>query len=223
MNIDTNLPIVAGYHISKQVQSGTETLEILRDVNITVARGETCAIMGVSGVGKSTLLALLAGLDTPTRGEIILLHQSIHDLNEDERARIRAKHVGFVFQNFYLLPNLSALENVMLPLELTRHPDAKGKAISYLERVGLHARLHHKPVELSGGEQQRVALARAFANGPDILFADEPTGNLDLHTGAQIIELLFHLNEEQNTTLIISTHDEQIAKRVKQCFVLEKE
>ena len=178
-----------------------------------MTRGETLAIVGASGSGKSTLLALLAGLDTPSSGTIALAGQELTGLDEDGRARLRAKHVGFVFQSFQLLPHLTALENVMLPLELAGSKDAKRAALDLLERVGLSQRTAHYPKHLSGGEQQRVALARAFAGKPAILFADEPTGNLDAATGEKIIELLFALNRDLGTTLVMVTHDDEIAAR----------
>ena len=193
--------------------STSEALTILDAISLRVTRGETLAIVGASGSGKSTLLALLAGLDTPSSGTIALAGQELTGLDEDGRARLRAKHVGFVFQSFQLLPHLTALENVMLPLELAGSKDAKRAALDLLERVGLSQRTAHYPKHLSGGEQQRVALARAFAGKPAILFADEPTGNLDAATGEKIIELLFALNRDLGTTLVMVTHDDEIAAR----------
>lgn len=195
-------------------------LEILRGIDLEIKRGETAAIVGTSGSGKSTLLGLLAGLDSPTSGEIYLDDTNIVQLDEDERAVLRSQKVGFVFQSFQLLPALTALENVMLPLELAGSDDARVVAEDYLARVGLDQRLHHYPRTLSGGEQQRVAIARAFAAKPLILFADEPTGNLDTATGAKIIELLFGLNQEEGTTLILVTHDNSLADRCQRKLVM---
>jgi putative ABC transport system ATP-binding protein len=185
----------------------------LTAVDLSIKPGETLAIVGVSGSGKSTLLGLLAGLDLPSEGTVRLAGKSLTRLDEDGRAALRAKHIGFVFQSFQLLPNLNALENVMLPLELAGITDAGTAATAMLERVGLHHRLKHYPRQLSGGEQQRVALARAFVTTPRILFADEPTGNLDSRTGQHIIDLLFDLNQEKGTTLVLVTHDEALASR----------
>lgn len=178
------------------------------------------AIIGPSGAGKSTLLSLLAGLDLASAGRIEIAGQATDQLNEQERARLRSNHISFVFQTFHLLPELSARENVLLPLEIRGASDATAKADSWLQQVGLGARLHHHPSELSGGEQQRVAIARAFASEPDLLFADEPTGNLDEHTGEAIIDKLFQLNAEQNTTLVLITHDNQLAQRCDRCLRL---
>lgn len=201
-------------NLSKSLTLGEQTLNILTGVNLSVAAGETLAIVGKSGSGKSTLLSLLAGLDQATSGHIYLQGQDLSQMNEDERALVRKKHVGFVFQNFQLLPHLSALDNVMLPLELSAQDEnPKHTATEWLTKVGLGQRLDHQPNQLSGGEQQRVAIARAFACSPDILFADEPTGNLDEHTGKMIEDLLFDLNDQLNTTLILVTHDETLAKR----------
>ncbi|MFT5592552.1 MAG: putative ABC transport system ATP-binding protein [Oceanicoccus sp.] len=199
--------------LCKSLTLGDQTLDILTDVNLSVATGETIAIVGKSGSGKSTLLSLLAGLDQATSGHVRIQGQDLSAMSEDGRAAVRKQHVGFVFQNFQLLPHLSALDNVMLPLELTGDANAKAKAQSWLEKVGLSERLDHQPNQLSGGEQQRVAIARAFACEPDILFADEPTGNLDEHTGEKIEDLLFNLNAQLNTTLVLVTHDETLAKR----------
>lgn len=199
--------------LCKSLTLGDQTLDILSDVNLSVATGETIAIVGKSGSGKSTLLSLLAGLDQATSGHVRIQGQDLSAMSEDGRAAVRKQHVGFVFQNFQLLPHLSALDNVMLPLELTGDANAKAKAQSWLEKVGLSERLDHQPNQLSGGEQQRVAIARAFACEPDILFADEPTGNLDEHTGEKIEDLLFNLNAQLNTTLVLVTHDETLAKR----------
>jgi len=188
-------------------------LTVLRDVDLRVGRGETCSIVGPSGSGKTTLLALCAGLDTPTGGSVRIAGQDIGILDEDGRARVRNRHVGFVFQNFQLLPTLTALENVMVPAELRGDSDVRPRARTMLERVGLGERLGHYPAQLSGGEQQRVALARAFMNRPEILFADEPTGNLDGETAARITELLFGLNSEAGTALVLVTHDPDLAAR----------
>lgn len=204
-----------------KVVKGEEDLIILQDITFAVEAGDSLAIIGSSGSGKSTLLGLLAGLDTPTSGDIFLAEQSLNQLNEDQRAAIRAEHVGFIFQSFQLLDTLTALENVMLPLELKANAHAKKEAQQLLERVGLANRLQHYPKQLSGGEQQRVAIARAFASHPKILFADEPTGNLDTHTGEHISNLLFDLNKEQATTLILVTHEERLAKRCRRQIQIE--
>jgi putative ABC transport system ATP-binding protein len=200
-------------NISKQVSSPEGTLTILKAVDLQIAAGETVAIVGASGAGKSTLLALLAGLDEPSDGRIELCGQSLHGLDEDGRAALRARHVGFVFQGFHLVPSLNAIENVMLPLELAGRSGARELAAQVLEQVGLTARAGHYPRQLSGGEQQRVAIARAFVTRPTLLFADEPTGNLDSVTGERIIELLFELNRAAGTTLVMVTHDLSIAQR----------
>jgi len=199
--------------VGKQVSSPEGTLAILSGVSLAIARGETVAVMGASGAGKSTLLALLAGLDEPTSGEVLLAGQDLTRLDEDGRAAVRAGHVGFVFQSFHLVPSLTALENVMLPLELAGRGDARAAALEVLARVGLAERVGHYPRQLSGGEQQRVAIARAFVTRPDVLFADEPTGNLDAATGERIMELLFGLNAETGTTLVLVTHDQALAAR----------
>jgi putative ABC transport system ATP-binding protein len=199
--------------LGKQVSSPEGTLAILSDVSIGIARGETVAVMGASGAGKSTLLALLAGLDEPTSGIVRLAGSDLTTLDEDGRAAVRARHVGFVFQSFHLVPSLTALENVMLPLELARRRDARSAALEVLGRVGLAERVGHYPRQLSGGEQQRVAIARAFVTRPDVLFADEPTGNLDAVTGERIMELLFGLNAETGATLVLVTHDQALAAR----------
>ena len=195
-------------------------LEILRGIDLEIKRGETAAIVGASGSGKSTLLGLLAGLDAPSSGEITLDGTNIVNLDEDERAMLRSEKVGFVFQNFQLLPALTALENVMLPLELAGIYDAREKSEEFLSRVGLAERFHHYPRTMSGGEQQRVAIARAFASQPLILFADEPTGNLDTTTGATVVELLFGLNKEEGTTLVLVTHDNTLADRCQRKFTM---
>jgi len=199
--------------LTKRVDNGGDPLTILHENSFAVAAGETVAIVGASGSGKSTLLGLLAGLDLPSSGSVTLAGESIGTLDEDARALLRGRMLGFVFQSFQLLPSLNALENVMLPLELAGNTDARHEAEHWLDRVGLSHRLRHYPKHLSGGEQQRVALARAFAPKPQIILADEPTGNLDAATGHQIIELMFAINAERQTTLILVTHDEEIAIR----------
>ena len=204
----------------KLVSMAESELEILRGIDLEIKRGETAAIVGASGSGKSTLLGLLAGLDAPSSGEITLDGTNIVNLDEDERATLRSEKVGFVFQNFQLLPALTALENVMLPLELAGIDAAREKSEEFLSRVGLAERLHHYPRTLSGGEQQRVAIARAFASQPLILFADEPTGNLDTTTGATVVELLFGLNKEEGTTLVLVTHDNTLADRCQRKFTM---
>ena len=206
--------------LSKRVSTAESELEILRGIELEIKQGETAAIVGASGSGKSTLLGLLAGLDTPSAGAILLDGTNIVNLDEDQRAILRSQKVGFVFQSFQLLPALTALENVMLPLELAGIAHAREKSEEFLTRVGLDERLHHYPRTLSGGEQQRVAIARAFASQPVILFADEPTGNLDTATGANVIELLFGLNEEEGTTLVLVTHDNSLADRCQRKFTM---
>ena len=214
-------PIVQAVSLGKQVPSGDQMLTILREVSFAVNAGESLAILGASGSGKSTLLGLLAGLDVPSSGSVQLGGVDLFALDEDGRARLRGELAGFVFQSFQLLPALNALENVMLPLELQGSPDAHEHAAESLRQVGLAERMHHLPKHLSGGEQQRVALARAFVTGPRVLFADEPTGNLDAATGAQVIELMFELNRAQGTTLILVTHDEALAGRCGRQLRLE--
>lgn len=199
--------------LSKSVKSGERSLDILKKLELQVLPGETVAILGASGSGKSTLLGLLAGLDYPTSGKVFLQGIDLFDLDENERARLRGKMLGFVFQSFQLINSFTALENVMLPLELAEIKEAREKSISLLNRVGLADRFHHYPHQLSGGEQQRVALARAFSARQKLLLADEPTGNLDSETGAMIIDLLFELNREQGTTLVLVTHDTALAGR----------
>ena len=208
-------------NLSKHVGEGANKIEILNGLNLQVAQGESLAIVGSSGSGKSTLLALLAGLDVPTSGTIEVGGQPFSVLDEDDRAAIRGAQMGFVFQSFQLLSTMTALENVMLPMQLANKKDAKQLAIETLEKVGLAERLQHYPKQLSGGEQQRVAIARAFAPQPEILFADEPTGNLDIATGERIIELLFSLNQAANTTLILVTHDVQLAQRCGRTLTLQ--
>jgi len=205
--------VLAAERLGKQVSSPEGTLAILADVTLDVRRGESVAVVGASGAGKSTLLALLAGLDEPTSGRVWLAGRELTALDEDGRAALRARHVGFVFQSFHLVPALTALENVMLPLELAGRADARRTALEVLDRVGLAERVGHYPRQLSGGEQQRVAIARAFVAGPDVLFADEPTGNLDSGTGGRIMDLLFGVNAGAGTTLILVTHDRSIAAR----------
>jgi len=205
--------VLAAERLGKQVNSPEGTLAILAEVTLDVRRGESVAVVGASGSGKSTLLALLAGLDEPTSGRVWLAGRELTALDEDGRAALRARHVGFVFQSFHLVPALTALENVMLPLELAGRADARRTALEVLDRVGLAERVGHYPRQLSGGEQQRVAIARAFVAGPDVLFADEPTGNLDSGTGGRIMDLLFGLNASAGTTLILVTHDRSIAAR----------
>jgi putative ABC transport system ATP-binding protein len=207
--------------LSKHVTSSEGDLAILTDFSCTVYAGETIAILGASGSGKSTLLGLLAGLDVPTAGKVAFRGQDLTALHEDDRAALRGRHMGFVFQSFQLLPSLTALENVLLPLELAGAGDADTRARQALERVGLSHRLSHYPRQLSGGEQQRVAIARAFAPRPAILFADEPTGNLDAATGQRIIDLLFGLNKENGTTLVLVTHDASLAQRCGRRLHLE--
>ncbi len=213
--------MIAVRHVSKSVTDATGTLDILRDIDVELRRGETVAIVGASGSGKSTLLSIVAGLDTPTRGTVHIDGQDIFALDEDQRAAVRAQKVGFVFQSFQLLGNLTALENVMLPLELAGRRDAREAAAQMLQRVGLGERLGHYPKVLSGGEQQRVALARAFVVRPAVLLADEPTGSLDFATGEKVMELMFDLNREQGTTLVLVTHDRSIAQRCERRITIE--
>jgi len=205
--------VLKAAELTRKVSSPEGTLTIVNDVSLTISAGETVALVGASGAGKSTLLALLAGLDTPTTGRVWLAGEELTDMNEDQRARLRADRVGFVFQAFHLVPSLTALENVMLPLELVGRKDARAAAKATLKRVGLEDRGGHYPRQLSGGEQQRVALARASVVRPAVLFADEPTGNLDTVTGDSICQLLFDLNAESNTTLLLVTHDHKLAAR----------
>ncbi|HEB67615.1 MAG TPA: ATP-binding cassette domain-containing protein, partial [Gammaproteobacteria bacterium] len=208
-------------HLGKRVDTTAGPLTILDDINLSIAAGESVALLGVSGSGKTTLLGLLAGLDVASSGQVFLDGTELGALDEDGRAALRAGRVGFVFQNFQLLPGLTALENVLLPLELAGTASPRATAQDWLARVGLAGRMAHHPRQLSGGEQQRVAIARAFAASPAILFADEPTGNLDQRTGAHIIELLFEINREQGTTLVIATHDEALAGRCDRRLHLE--
>ena len=213
MQVDRSDTVLEVRGLSKQVSSPEGTLAILDNVEFSIGRGETVAVMGASGAGKSTLLALLAGLDTPTAGSVHLAGHDLASLDEDGRAAVRARHVGFVFQSFHLVPSLTALENAMLPLELAGRSDARAAALEVLGRVGLGERVGHYPRQLSGGEQQRVAIARAFVTRPDVLFADEPTGNLDAATGARVVDLLFGLNREAGATLVLVTHDRSLADR----------
>jgi putative ABC transport system ATP-binding protein len=213
-------PIVEAVGLAKQVKSDGRDLRIVDNVSFSVFPGESVAIVGVSGSGKSTLLGLLAGLDTPSEGSVRLDGEELTVLDEDGRAAVRARTLGFVFQSFQLLPALSAIENVMLPLELAGATKARSRAKELLERVGLGERLTHYPKQLSGGEQQRVAIARAFVAGPKLLLADEPTGNLDAATGARIVELMFELNREHGATLVLVTHDESISSRCQRTLRL---
>jgi len=207
--------------LQQSVELNHQTIDILNSIDLAVSLGESIAIVGSSGSGKSTLLGLMAGLDSPSGGSVTLMDNNLSTLTEDQRAQVRAKHVGFVFQSFQLLPNLTAAENVMLPLEVLNQNNVQQRATDMLDRVGLSHRLTHYPKQLSGGEQQRVALARAFVTQPNILFADEPTGNLDTKTGHHIADLLFELNQEINTTLILVTHDERLAQRCQRTIRIE--
>ena len=209
------MSILAIRDLSKTYQSCSRKLTVLEHVNFEIQAGETISIVGPSGSGKTTLLGLCAGLDSGSSGSVILNGKPLENLNEDQRAAVRNKDVGFIFQNFQLLPTLTALENVMVPLELKKRKDAKEKALELLEKVGLKDRATHYPTQLSGGEQQRVSIARAFANEPKILFADEPTGNLDTETGEMIEKLIFDLNKEQGTTLVLVTHDLELAAKTQ--------
>lgn len=213
-------PILRASHVSKKVMTAEHELTLLDDVSIDVNIGMSLAITGPSGAGKSTLLGLLAGLDTPSEGKIWIAEQEITSLNEEGRAQVRARMVGFVFQTFQLLGSLTALDNVALPMELAGSSDARDRANEYLKKVGLEKRINHYPRQLSGGEQQRVAIARAFACEPKILFADEPTGNLDQKTGAVISDLLFELNQSSQTTLILVTHEQRLAERCDSAAVV---
>ena len=216
-----NRSAILATNLGKHVGDGANKIEILNGLDLEVTQGESVAIVGSSGSGKSTLLALLAGLDVPTAGSVEVAGQPFSTVDEDARAALRGAKMGFVFQSFQLLPTMTALENVMLPMQLANRKDAKEMAIATLEKVGLAGRLQHYPKQLSGGEQQRVAIARAFAPKPAILFADEPTGNLDIATGERIIELLFSLNQQANTTLILVTHDVQLAQRCNSTLTLQ--
>lgn len=209
-------------HLAKHIITPNARLDILRDVNFHLKAGESMAITGASGSGKSTLLSILAGLDTPSSGQVKIAGHSLSELDEEARALLRQNKIGFVFQSFHLIPALNALDNVMLPLELKGQKNAQQQALDLLARVGLSQRSEHKPVQLSGGEQQRVAIARAFAGQPEILFADEPTGNLDQVSGETIIKLLFELNQEQGTTLVLVTHDHLLAQACQRHFYLDQ-
>jgi putative ABC transport system ATP-binding protein len=213
--------VLEARHVSKTVPSPEGSLTILADVSLAVRTGETLAIVGASGAGKSTLLAILAGLDSPSTGQVLIAGTDLTELDEDGRAQIRGQHVGFVFQSFHLIPSLTAIENVMLPLELRGRPDARQVAAEALAQVGLTARAAHYPKQLSGGEQQRVAIARAFVTHPAVLFADEPTGNLDTATGQKITDLLFELNRSIGSTLILVTHDRPLAQRCRRVLELD--
>jgi putative ABC transport system ATP-binding protein len=213
--------VLEAQELSKEVSSPEGTLTILSDVSFAILAGESVAVVGPSGAGKSTLLALLAGLDLPTTGQVILNGADLSKLDEDGRAVLRAENVGFVFQSFHLVPSLNALENVMLPLELAGHGDARQLARDLIAKVGLEERWSHYPAQLSGGEKQRVAIARAFATEPAVLFADEPTGNLDSRTGANIMELMFELNRSSSTTLVLVTHDQALAERCDRILSLD--
>lgn len=217
---DNEQPIIQVSNLTREVYTGEDKLVILQDINLQVSTGESIAIVGTSGSGKSTLLGLLAGLDIPTQGTVFLDGEDIFKLNEDERAILRGRLLGFMFQSFQLLPSLTALENVMLPLELSGTDNAREIAHNWLVRVGLKERTGHYPRQLSGGEQQRVAIARAFVTHPKMLFADEPTGNLDAATGAQIIDLMFQINREQGTTLVLVTHDKNLSARCSRVIEL---
>ena len=221
-NIEKGGSVVLSAHVlSKQVSSPEGTLTILSDVSFAIERGESVAVVGPSGAGKSTLLALLAGLDLPSSGHVTLNGANLGELDEDGRARIRAESVGFVFQSFHLVPSLNALENVMLPLELAGNRDARAVSKEIIKKVGLGDRWSHYPAQLSGGEKQRVAIARAFATEPAVLFADEPTGNLDARTGATILELMFDLNHNSSTTLMLVSHDTALAGRCDRIIGLD--
>ena len=213
-------PILAVRDLSKTYISGSKTLTVLKDISLEIEEGTSCAIVGPSGSGKTTLLGLCAGLDLPTTGSVVLNGVQLNNLNEDERAKVRNETIGFVFQNFQLISTLTAIENVMVPLELRGENHVQKKADELLEQVGLGDRSKHYPVQLSGGEQQRVALARAFINRPKVLFADEPTGNLDAETSERVIELLFELNRAAGTTLVMVTHNSELARKAKRIVKL---
>jgi putative ABC transport system ATP-binding protein len=213
--------VLRAEHLTKTYRSGERTLTVLRDVSFAVPEGSRCAIVGPSGSGKTTLLGLCAGLDRPTSGSVSLNGVALNDLNEDELAQTRNQHVGFVFQTFQLIPTLTALENVVVPLELRGESGVRRQATELLNQVGLGDRLHHYPAQLSGGEQQRVSLARAFINQPKILFADEPTGNLDGETAEKVSDLLFELNEAAGTTLVLVTHNLELAQRTQRIITLK--
>ena len=212
--------IIAVEELTKTYASGSKSLNVLENINFAISPGEIVSIVGPSGSGKTTLLGLCAGLDNPSEGKVVFKSETLNNLNEDQRAALRNKYIGFIFQNFQLIPTLTALENVMIPLELQGDSEARSRAIELLERVGLGDRMSHYPSQLSGGEQQRVSIARAFSNKPEILFADEPTGNLDDETGGHIEKLLFQLNAEQGTTLVIVTHDLDLANKTNRIIRL---
>jgi putative ABC transport system ATP-binding protein len=220
-NVMSKEVVLSAVNLGKQVSSPEGQLTILEDINLSINAGEVVALVGPSGAGKTTLLALLAGLDHPTSGGVRLCGEELETLNEDGRALVRGKHVGFVFQSFHLVPSLTALENVMLPVELTGDTDAAARARAALESIGLGERTGHYPRQLSGGEKQRVAIARAFVTNPSVLFADEPTGNLDTVSGDRIIQLLFDMNKESGTTLVLVTHDKTLAARCGRILELE--
>jgi len=213
--------VLAAHSVSKEVSSPEGSLTILDDVSFNISAGESIAVVGPSGAGKSTLLALSAGLDLPTKGHVVLNGANLSELDEDGRASVRAESVGFVFQSFHLVPSLNALENVMLPLELAGGEDARGASREIIDKVGLGDRWSHYPAQLSGGEKQRVAIARAFATEPAVLFADEPTGNLDSRTGSNIMQLMFDLNRSSSTTLVLVTHDLSLAERCDRILSLD--
>ena len=217
----SDVAVLEAHSLGKKVTSPEGSLTILDDVSFRVMSGETVAVVGASGAGKSTLLGLLAGLDLPTSGRVVLSGHDLSRLDEDGRARVRAEHVGFVFQSFHLVPSLNALENVMLPLELAGADDPRGQSRELIAKVGLEDRWSHYPAQLSGGEKQRVAIARAFATEPAVLFADEPTGNLDSRTGDKIVELMFDLNRNSSTTLVLVTHDKELAERCDRVLSLD--
>lgn len=222
MTSSSNKTVLSCRQVNKSVPLQAQDLTILEDISFSVSSGESVAIVGQSGSGKTSLLSLLAGLDLPSSGDIHLFDQVLSDKSEDQRAALRNQKIGFVFQSFHLLPGFSALENVMAPLEINNDKGAAKRAKLLLERVEMGHRLHHFPSTLSGGEQQRVAIARAFATNPPLLLADEPTGNLDTQTGQHIIDLLFQLNQEQGTTLVLVTHDKALAARCQRCLELTK-
>jgi putative ABC transport system ATP-binding protein len=220
-NLSKRVSLASRALSAEDARTKEDSLQILSGIDLEIKKGDSLAIVGRSGSGKTTLLGLLAGLDLPSDGTVFILDRNLSTMNEDQRAELRAQHIGFVFQSFQLLPSLSALENVMLPLELRGDKNAQKEAGNFLARVGLAERLDHYPHQLSGGEQQRVAIARAFACKPSILFADEPTGNLDGETGQQIIELLFELNQTEHTTLVMVTHDDSLAEKCKHILRIE--
>lgn len=216
----TNNAILSVEHLSKVFKSGERSINVLSDVSFAIDEGSTCAIVGPSGSGKTTLIAICAGLERPSEGSVVFNGASLHAAGEEDLARIRNQSIGFIFQNFQLLPSLSALENVMVPAEIRGENHARSRAGDLLKQVGLDGRLHHYPIQLSGGEQQRVAIARAFMNQPKILFADEPTGNLDAETAAEIIKLIFALNATRGTTLILVTHDRELTRQANRLIRL---